>query len=527
LVTGWPRGENRDDFVADDSLPFGVLQGTTTASSVGQMEKLYVACELGPQTSRIMLGALQDNTLKLGELHRFETPATRDKKGVQWNVPEIFQQILVGLANLGRQEVTLQSISCTSWTGDYFLFDREDTLLSPVYHFLNPRTEAGREQVLKRLSTKTVYAATGIPDQPSSTLYQLGAETSKRLKQTRTLLPVADAFNHLLGGDAVAEMSLASATQLYSPATKTWSDELARALDLNQAILPQLVLAGTSVGGLREDIAKQTKLEDTRIIASCSSHLAASLAMLPLNRNKEWGFVWLGEEGMVGTQIAEPILTEGAAALGYFNETAFGGLTNFTRPAVGLAILEACKQSWIQRDREINDEVLLHLATGATAFEAFIDVTDPRFENPADMPEKIQAFCRETDQEIPRKPGEIVRCVLESLALHYRKLFYETELLTGSRFNRMYLYGAEENYLLNHFVVDALQLPGIVVSPNAATIGNIIVQALALGHLSSPEAAQEVLRNSYKIQAIIPHQGNWQTATERMEKVVADAAEAV
>jgi rhamnulokinase len=139
------------------------------------------------------------------------------------------------------------------------------------------------------------------------------------------------------------------------------------------------------------------------------------------------------------------------------------------------------------------------------------------------MPLKIQAYCRETGQEIPRKPGQVIRCVLESLALHYRKIFIETEVLTGSRFSRLYLFGAGENNLLNHFIVNALQVPAIIASPDAASIGNVVVQALTLGHIGSLEAAHEILRNSYKIQAIIPHPASWEVAAEKMNELTAAA----
>lgn len=190
---------------------------------------------------------------------------------------------------------------------------------------------------------------------------------------------------------------------------------------------------------------------------------------------------------------------------------------------MGLNLLEECRRYWVERDRELCDDVLMHLASTATGFECLIDPTDARFAEPGDMPLKIQAYCRETGQEVPRKPGPIIRCVLESLALHYRKVFQETEILTGRKFARVHLFGAGENSLLNHFIVDALQVPAIIAAPEAAVIGNVLVQALTLGHINSREAAQEILRGSYKMQAIIPHQINWEPAAERVRELTAAA----
>jgi rhamnulokinase len=487
------------------------------------MEKLYVACELGPRSSRILLGTLQHQMLKLGELHRFPTPLLKDKQGAQLNIPELFQQIVAGLAALGKQDVNLQGVSCTSWSGDYLLFDRDGALLSPVFYCDQQRSAAGQTAIYKKATAAVIYEETGNPPRPGSTLFQLGAESGKRLKHARALLPVADGFNHLLGGVAAAEASLASTTGIYSPVTRSWSRLLSEKLDLPQTLFAPVVSPGTRLGQLRADLATQTHLDGAQVIASCSHELAAALAGLPVDRGSDWGYLRIGEETLIGAVGATPIITAGTQALGYANETVYGGQNNFYRRTAGLFILDECRRYWIERDREVNDDVLLHLATGATAFEALIDVTDPRFAQPGNMPEKIQSYCRETGQEIPRKPGELVRCVLESLALHYRKVFYETEVLTGGRFGRVFLFGAEQNNLLNHFVVDALHVPAIVASPDSAAIGNVLVQALTLGHLTSSEEAQQVLRNSFKMQAIIPHHSNWQQASQKLQQIMATA----
>lgn len=493
--------------------------GTTSAFFRELMEKLYVACEFGPRTSRVMLGTLQNNTLKMGELRRFATPVIADKKGIQWNIPELFQETVKALAGLGSQDVSVAGISCSSWGGDYLLFDDDGVLLSPAFHHDDPRSGEGAKAVHKKISAQTLYEETGVANRPGSTIFQLGAETSKRLRNTAKLLPFADGFNHLLGGNAVAEESLASTTQLYSPVTKAWSQRLSDDLRLRSGVLPEIVCAGTRLGSLRADLAKSTGLTDAQIIASCSNELAASLSGLPLNHGRDWAYIRIGSETLIGTELPTPIITPVMKALGYSNETCLGGATNLYRRVIGLSILEECRRFWIEQDRELCDDVLTHLAMTSPAFEAFIDPTDARFSEPGDMPQKIQAYCRETDQEIPRKPGQIIRCVLESLALRYRKMIQEDEMLTGRRYGRVFLLGAGENSLLNHFIVDALQIPGIIVSPDAAAIGNVMVQALTLGHIKSLEAAHEILCNSNKIQAINPHGDSWHTAADRMAEL--------
>jgi sugar (pentulose or hexulose) kinase len=149
-----------------------------------------------------------------------------------------------------------------------------------------------------------------------------------------------------------------------------------------------------------------------------------------------------------------------------------------------------------------------------------INPNDPRFLTPGDMPLKIQAFCKETGQEVPRKPGPILRCVLESLALTYRKTLEEIENLTGRQFARLYVIGGSEDNLLFHFTANALQIPVTIAPTNIASIGNVIVQAIALRHIQTLDHARDIVRNCFKMETITPHAAVWNQAYDRLAELV-------
>jgi len=199
-----------------------------------------------------------------------------------------------------------------------------------------------------------------------------------------------------------------------------------------------------------------------------------------------------------------------------FNEMGFGGSIHFQKQTVGLWMLDECKRYWMEHDRDLSDDILTHLATSAPAFVSLIDPTDPRFLAPGDMPSKIQEYCKETDQEVPRKPGPILRCALESLALSWRKTLGELEGQTGRFFTRLYLIDGSANHLLYHFIANALQIPVVIVSREAAAIGNVIVQAIALGHLESLDKARELVGQSFKLETVTPHAAVWNEAYDRL-----------
>jgi sugar (pentulose or hexulose) kinase len=140
---------------------------------------------------------------------------------------------------------------------------------------------------------------------------------------------------------------------------------------------------------------------------------------------------------------------------------------------------------------------------------------DPRFLTAGDMPQAIQSFCRDTGQEPPRKPGPILRCILESLALHYRKGLLELEYITEHSLSRLYVLGGTSSLLLNHFLANSLQIPVVVVPTEAAALGNVVIQALALGHIASLDEARALVRHSLKMQVINPHARAWTEAYDR------------
>jgi rhamnulokinase len=483
------------------------------------MRSFYAACHLAAGNGRVMLGSLHQDKLTISEVRRFPNQPIQEKDILKWDIPQLYQEVIAGLRDIGAYEEAVESVSCTSWPWDYLLFDGDGSLITPTHHYQDRRSEAGMQKVLSKIPAEALYAETGLQSTRVNTLFQLAVEKSRRLASTAHLLLVADAFNYLLCGLPRAELSLASSTQLYNPTSHAWSDRLLKALGLTAKILPPLVPGGTALGALREEIAQKTSLEDTRVLASCSSEMAAAVAGLPVGPNETWAFLQPGPWTVIGTELPGPILDKSSRQLGYNNEVGQVGAVRFSKQTPGLWILEECRRYWKEKDREIDDALLAHLAGSSVPFEALIDPADPRFMTPGDMPLKIQAVCRETGQSVLRKPGPIIRCVLESLALFYRKSLREIENLTGRRITHLYLLGGVSNDLLNHFIANAVHCSVAVAPREVISIGNVVVQALALGHLKSREHAREVIRNSYKPEVLIPHTTAWDIAAARFEQL--------
>ena len=484
------------------------------------METLYAACYLSAERGRIFLGALRDGRLRLSEFRHFPNTPTQDGDGRHWNIPQLYQHLIDGLTEVGRNYESINGISCSSWGHDYLLFDSGGSLITPTYAQPSPKSQARMDQILSRVPCATIYDETGVQPVLASALFQLGAEKSRRLAQVHRVLPVADGFNYLLSGKASVEVSMASATQLFNPFQQTWSDRLAGVIGLSPQILPPVVSSGTVLGPMRSDIAKQTGLEDVEVVASCSHEIAAAIVGLPASGDMDWAFLSPGIWSSMGVVLPHPILSAGARELDFSNETGYGGTIRFTKPTTGSWILEECRRFWAGSEHDLDPSVIMHLAAQSPPFESLINPLDMRFLTPGDMPLKIKAFCKESGQAVPRKPGPIIRCVLESIALYCRKTLREIEGVTGRKIERLYMLGGgTKNVLLNSFITNALQIPLVIVPEEATAMGNILVQAIALGQVSSLEEARRIVCETSRFETIQPSAVVWNTAFARLEKL--------
>lgn len=480
------------------------------------MSNLYVTCGLGADKGRIFLGALRREGLTVSEAGELgELTGSQGEEALEWDVSSIYQQILRSVRGIVAQEEPVKGITFHSAVADSLLFDGNGLLIPPAHRGMQAMGTAELNKLLAKLPPEALYEETGMQPFAGGMLCQLPGESSRRLKKARHALSLADGFNYLFSGVPRCELSQASQTQLFNPLTKSWSERLLKVIGVPSRLLPPVIPAGTQLGPVRPEIAREAGLEETRVVATCSHELAAALAALTIADTGSWTFLWPDEWTLLGTMLAEPFINEISREMKYSNLPGYGDSVGFYKRWAGLRLVEECRRAWAQQDRALDQDVLMHLATSATPFEAFIDPGDSRFLNAVDMPQAIQGFCRETGQEVPRKPGPILRCVLESLALEYRKGLLELEYVTGTTLSRLYVLGGKSNLLLNHFLANALQIPVVVVPNEIAALGNVALQALALGHIPSLDHARELVRHSLKWQTIHPHATAWTEAFDR------------
>ena len=481
----------------------------------------YLACDLGAESGRLMLGTLEGGRIQLEELHRFPNNPVKDGTALHWNMDGLFAGLKVGLKKAAARRLPIASISTDSWGVDYILYDERGEIMNPVWHYRDARTARGVEAVRGRVDWPTIYAETGIQFMPLNTIYQLAAEPPERLRQAKRILLVGDAFNYLCSGVAKNEVSLASTTQLYNPRTRTWSRELLAALGLSDEMFGAIVPSGTKLGKLKPELAAECGLPQIEVVASCSHDTGAAVAAVP-SLGEDWAYLSSGTWSLMGVERAQPVITDQGRDLNFTNEIGCGGTVRLLKNIVGLWLVQECRREWAAQGREYDYATLTELAAEAKPFASLINPADPRFAGPGQMPAKFASFCAETGQPAPAAPGAFVRCAFESLALNYRLVFRELEQLTGRRIAQLNIVGGgSKNALLNQFAANSLQTRVLAGPTECTALGNILVQAIAQGHLPSLAAAREVVKNSFEVTRFEPQSGaEWDGAFARFEKLL-------
>lgn len=483
----------------------------------------YIACDLGAESGRVMLGTLAGAHLTIEEIHRFPNGAIAICDSLRWDVLRLFEELKVGLRKTAAREISVSSVSCDSWGVDYVLLHGNEPMLTAPFQYRDSRTDGGLARAFVVAPADEIFAETGIQFIFINTLYQLHADLLQRpgiLACAERFLNIGDYFNYLLSGVPKAEESLASTTQLYNPKQRQWSQQLIQKFAFPAKIFPKVVPSGTKLGPLLPALAAETELRDLQVVASCSHDTGAAVAAVPAE-GENWAYLSSGTWSLLGIESSTPIITVKSRQYNFTNEVGFGGSIRFLKNIIGLWVVQECRRAWAKTGQEYNYEQLTAMAESAPPLKALLNLGDDRFAKPDNMPQKIADYCRETHQPAPTTPGEFVRCVLESLALLYRQTLDQIEEVTERKLTTLHIVGGgSKNQLLNRFSANATGRVIVAGPVECTAIGNVLIQAIALGHLPSLASLRQVVRNSFPTVRYEPQDKTmWEEAYKRFQEM--------
>ncbi len=457
----------------------------------------FLAFDLGASSGRAVLGTLDGDCMQTEVIHRFETPAVEEREHLFWDIEGLWRELEAGFAKAREATPGLRSLSVDSWAVDYVPLDGLGAPLRRPYCYRDARTNGLMERAFETLPAEVIYAHTGIQFLPFNTIYQLLADREHdpaAMDRVHRYLPIADFFNYRFCGRAVIEVSMASTTQLMDVRTRQWTGPVFEAFGFALDRWPAIVPSGTGLGSLRH-------APDVAVIASCSHDTGAAVAAAPAASDRSWAFVSSGTWSLLGVERTAPLLTAAARGAGFTHEAGVDDTIRFLKNLTGLWALQECVREW----RETDWATLEHEAAAATPGLVLIDLEDARFLAPGGMADRLRAYCSEHGYPVPDTRGQLVRVILESIAASYRKALEDVQRVTGESVEILHVFGGgSQNRLLCQLAADACAVPVVAGPAEATALGNLLIQARALGELPEGLTVRDVAARSSTLETFTP-----------------------
>lgn len=466
-----------------------------------------LAFDFGASSGRGILGEIKDGKLTLKEVHRFSNDPVQLKKHLQWDFLRLIHEVKTCLLKCKNDDVEIDSIGVDTWGVDYGLIDCEGELLGFPFHYRDSRTEPMLDYCFTKVNKEELIQKSGIDCLSYNTIYQLLAEIHKEngpIVHAQQMLLMPDLFNYILTGQKKSEYTIATTTQLFDYQKRNWNYDLIRTLQLPEHLFAPLIVPGEIVGELTTDLSTELGLKSCKVIAVGSHDTASAIAAVPAETD-DFIFIATGTWVMVGVELKSITVNETTKTYGLSNEGSASGQVNLLRNIMGLWLLQECRKQWLKDGLEIDFATMTVEGSNAKV-SCVINPDDSSFYAPNNMPEAIRSYCQRTYQQVPESIGEIVRTVIEGLALRIKNTIQGIELATGKTYGVIHMIGGGiQDQLFCQIVADFTNRTVITGPKEATAMGNILLQGIGLGIIQDIHEARRIVHNSVEIQTYEPN----------------------
>jgi len=486
----------------------------------------FLAFDLGASSGRAILGTISDNKLSLKEIHRFDNQMVEINGSFYWNIFSLFGELKTGLKKCIHDfGIQPESVGVDTWGVDIALLDRNGMIVGLPYAYRDPRTDTAMEEVFNVIPQKELYLMTGIQLMQFNTLFQLYAykrDRSPLLEITTDILFMPDALGYLFSGVKKNEFSIASTSQFLKPGKLEYEQKLFDAIGFDINLMQDIVLPGTVLGILKPDIQKETGSAPIPVVAVAAHDTASAIASVPAT-GRNWAYISSGTWSLMGIESDHPLISEEIQKLNFTNEGGVEGTTRFLKNIMGLWLLQECRRTW-SAEHDYSWPEMVEMSLNAHPFKCLIDPDAREFLNPGDMPAAIAAFCSKTGQPEPETHGEFIRTIFESLALKYRATLDSIREVSTNEIEKIHIIGGgANNELLCQYAANATNLQVYAGPTEATAIGNIMLQAKALGAVSSLGEIRHMVFNSFETKIFYPQDADsWNVEYQKFKNLMAN-----
>ncbi len=470
-------------------------------------ELKMLAIDLGASSGRGIVGSFDGEKLRLRENHRFSNDPVITNGRMYWDILRIFYEIKQSITKTVLDGDQIRSIGIDTWGVDYALLDRFGNMLANPTHYRDKRTEDIAAYVNKTLPLNQLYATAGIQCLNFNTIFQLAAdlrEDPAAFDRAERMLNIPDLLNYFLTGNMENEYTILSTGALLDAAKRDYAYDLMNTLGIPSRLFGKIVQPGTRVGKLLPQVQEETGKLDADVMTVASHDTASAVIAVP-TQEKDFIYISSGTWSLMGTELDEPLINADSERLNLTNEGGAMRTIRFLKNIMGLWLIQESRRQWRREGKEYSFAQMEAWAKEAKPFQSLVDPDDASFATPGNMPERIREFCRRTGQHVPETVGEIVRCIYESLSLKYRKTAETIEALMGKKAKIIHVVGGgTKDTFLSQMTADACGVPVSAGPEEATAIGNLMMQAIAMGEVADLAEARQIVAASFDLKHYEP-----------------------
>lgn len=487
----------------------------------------YLGFDLGASSGKMMLGEFNGERLLTEVIHRFPNRQLNVSGGLYWNILEIFQNLEAGIGKSIKNDERL-SVGLDSFSNDFGLIDKQGRLMNQVFCYRDERTKRYEKLIYDDISQEELYVRTGCQTALFNTAIQMASMIKEgngwMLDKCQHALLIPDLLIYFLTGEMFTEYTLASVSQMLNCQTNKWDLSILKNFGIKSDIFPDIVPTGYKVGKLSKSQMPELSKYDIQVVSVCEHDTASAIVSLPTEK-EHVAYISSGTWSIMGTEVPEPILTKETF---HYNIAYEGGVDyryRMIKNIMGLWILQECQHDYKKRTgRDCSHEFVISEAKKAEGLKYFIDPDNEIFYMPGNMIQKIISYCESTGQGKPENFGEVVRTVMESLAMKYRYVLELLEKILGYSLEEIHvLGGGGKNSLLNQFTANASGKSVFAGVYEAGLVGNLVVQMKSAGEITSLKDGRDIVKKSFVITEYEPKDcEKWEHAYEKFKTITGE-----
>ena len=468
----------------------------------------YFAIDLGATSGRTILASYDGQKVTMKELTRFENPIIPIGGHLYWDLPGLYNEVLIALKKAAEEGILIESIGIDTWGCDFAFFGTDGQLLGLPHCYRDQHTDGAQEKFFEKMPASEVYERTGIQFMNFNSLFQLDTlkrNASSALQAADKILFIPDALIYMLTGKAICEYTVASTSQMLNPVTGDLDPEILKTLGIPRERFGVMTQPGTVVGTLTAQVQEATGLGAVPVVAVAGHDTASAVAAVPAE-DKEYAYLSCGTWSLMGIESEDPIITKDSFRENFTNEGGVEGTTRFLKNICGLWLFEQSRKEFKDVPESVGELVAL---CEESTYAGLINPDAPCFAAPASMTAAIREYCLSTGQAVPETPADYCRCIFRSLANRYREIVDILQGMCDFPIRKLHVIGGgSQNKYLMQYAADALSMPVVCGPVEGTALGNVLMQMKASGVVETLGQMRKISAASVELVTYTPEINN-------------------